>query len=563
MSEAPITTQSDAVVLQPETSIQQTKKDLFDPRTVSKKNDQAGRDNLASELREKRQERDELHRDMDTTQTELDERRSDLIVKLKTKLNIPDKKTQELEATKLEQKAKDESLPDTRKMVEAYYEKVAETPLTNQEKRDLLKPEVLSQLSTDEYIALWKRLNPHFLTHVTRQGFRDHNAMFYHSGGMQEYHNGFVGVVQDEKMLRPPLALGGLKNRDETSVKMFLSEWALQADNEEEAKRRFDASIHWSLASAPTYPDKTAVHFATQLVANDYYGGEKDNEIMFVFPSDTLASQHDFTFNGWEKDFTRPQSETKWNDVFMWPNTLEDPGITIDAGVVFLPENTQVDPNTGSKYASEIRQIDGVEKRVMIENTGLKTKFIEWTGGLTLESPIVQIARNYYNERDYYKQQAMGEDLNRYALQELQKIGFSTDASSALVQDLTRDLIYWNPEGNTERFQNMIDNSGARFVRAENTIPAKEYWEKYFTEHPDLKPKHIIYYNGNPTNAIYRFQRENGVGRADTSKTEGQLLGFDDHHVVDVANDPRANQGHGELVAMGNRIIEEHYKNRI
>lgn len=564
MGEAVEGVMTDGVVAtQPEPTISQVKKEFFDPRTISKKHDQEGRDKLAAELREKRKERDTLHQEMSTTQNELDERQSNLLVKLKTKLNIPDKQMQELEAKKIEQGLKDTNLPDTRKMVEAYYEEAAETALTNDEKRELLKPEVLSQLSTDEYIALWKRLNPYFLTHVTRQGFRDHNAMFYHSAGLQEFHNGFVGVAQDEKMLRPPLALGGLKNRDEVSVKMFLSEWVLQANNEEEAKTRFDNLLHWSLASAPTYPDKTAVHFATQLVADDYYGGERNNEVFFIFPSDVLASQHNFTFNGWEKDFTHPQSETKWNDVFMWPNTIENPGITINAGVVFLPEKTQVDSNTGSKYASEVKTVDGKEKRVMIENTELKEKFMEWAKKLSDDSPAIQMARNYYNERSYDRQRAMIADFNRFLSQELQTMGFDRDAATALVPDLVRDLMYWNKDVPIERFQELINGSGAKYRRAENTIPAKDYWQKFFSENSSLRPQHIIYYDGDPTSAIYKFQQENNIGSADTSKTEGQLLGFDDHHVTDVANDPRSNQGHDELVNLGNRIITERYANQI
>lgn len=541
------------------TEIQQVKKDLLDPRTISKNNDQEGRDKLASQLREKRQERDTLHQDIATTQTELDDRQSNLLVKLKTKLNIPDKQVQELEAKKLEQGIKDENLPDTRKMVEAYYEKVAETPLTNQEKRDLLKPEVLAELSTEEYIALWKRLNPHFLTHVTRQGFRDHNAMFYHSAGLQEFHNGFINVVKDEQQLRPPLALGGLKNRDEVSVKMFLSEWVLQAESEEEAMKRFDNLLHWSLASAPTYPDKTAVHFATQLVANEYYGGESNNEVVFVYPSDVLASQHSFSFNGWEKDFTHPQSETKWNDVFIWPNQIEDPGITINAGVVFLPEKTQVDPNTGSKYSSEIKTIDGKEQRVMVEDAQLIEKYKEWARGLNEEHEIIQFARRYYNERNYDRQQSMGREFDRLSLQEMIKLGFDQDSANAILRSLTQTMMYWNVDIPESKLLEIVDGSSAKFKRAENTISAKEYWDRYFAEHPDLKPKHVVYYDGDPTTAIYQFQRENGIGKADTSNTEGQLLGFDDHHVIDVANDPRANQGHKELVDLGNKIIKEHF----
>ena len=543
------------------------KKELFDPRTISKKNDQEGRNRLAIELGKNRQVQNTLHEEMVATQAELDKRQSNLLVKLKTKLNIPDKKVQELEALKIEQAIKGENIPDTKKMVEAYYEKVAETPLTNQEKRDLLKPEVLSQLSTDEYIALWKRLNPYFLTHVTRQGFRDHNAMFYHSGGMREFHNGFLGVMQDEKMLRPPLALK-LKNRDEVSVKMFLSEWVLQAENEEDAKTRFDNLLHWSLAKAPKYSADTAVHFAAQLAANDYYGGETRNEIMFVFPSDVLASQYNFTFNGWEKDFTHPQSETKWNDVFVWPNTLKDPGFTIDSGIVFLPENTQVDSNTGSRYASEVKNVEGKDVRVMVENADAIEKYNEWAQKLNKNTPLVVAsirARKQYDNREpdhvVHTTRVETEDICR---KELVKLGFDDELiERSFLSDIVGDIGLWEGKVPFERFKENIDHASAKWKKAENTITAKEYWENFFADNPNLKPKHIVYYDGDPTTAIYRFEQQNEIGNADIAKVEEQLLGFDDHHITDVVNDPRSNQGHEELVLMGNKIIEEHYRNKI
>ena len=376
MSEAPAGVATDfAVGVQTEVSVPQIKKDLFDPKTISKNNDQEGRDKLAAELREKRKERDTLHQDMAATQTELDDRQSNLLVKLKTKLNIPDKQTQELEAVKLEQGVKDENLPDTRKMVDAYYEKVAETPLTNQEKRDLLKPEVLAQLSTDEYVALWKRLNPHFLTHVTRQGFRDHTGgdiMVMHTGGLEKFVNGFVDVMKNGRNLVPVLTMEGVTQANEVDIKMYLSKYVLQKENQGDAQDVFKSIfVYDRIGMAPYYPDKSAMHFAAQKVSNKYYGGEGDNEVFFVYPSDVVASQNSFAFHGRDKDFTRPQSEVKWNDVFVWPNKENGNGIAIDSGLVFLPELIPVDPTTGSKYASEAKIVDGKEQRVMIDNKDL------------------------------------------------------------------------------------------------------------------------------------------------------------------------------------------------
>ena len=42
------------------------------------------------------------------------------------------------------------------------------------------------------------------MTHVTRQGFRDHNSMPYHSAGMRTFHNGFTEMLNNDKELRSP-----------------------------------------------------------------------------------------------------------------------------------------------------------------------------------------------------------------------------------------------------------------------------------------------------------------------------------------------------------------------
>jgi len=533
------------------------KKDLIDPRTISKNNDQQGRDKLAADIHESRVLRNEVK----ITETKLGERQNETLVKLKSKLHIADKQTIELQTQLLEQKTAQDQLPDRKKMVEAYYEKAAETPLTNQEKKDLLKPEVLSQLSSDEYIALWKRLNPHFLANVTRQGLRDHTGndpMLNHSSGQDTFLNSFTDIMKNEKRMYPTLSRIGLKERDETNVKIFLSKHELKAETQEKALDEFDNLLHGERASAPSYPDMTATHFAAQMVSNIYYGAETGNEVFFVYPSDVLASQYPFAFNGFQKDFTRAQSEDKWNDVFIWTDPNKS-GVPIDSGFVFLPKDTKVDPNTGSKYASEIiKGENGQDLRIPVEDDLLIKKFENWVNELNSESPVIKAIEDANERRN-------SSDFNFTLKEEMLKIGVPEDSiqSLLLMSGLSQNIfIFKESETSKVNYIESFKRSNAKYKRAEVTIPANEYWEKYFVEHPDERPKHVIYYNGDPTSAIYRFQQENGIGSADTSKTDGQLLGFDDNHVTDMANDPRSNQGHDELVALGNKIITEHYATR-
>lgn len=597
--------------LEPKLDLDAAKKELLDVRTISKIHDQLGRDEVAKTLWDTKHRSQDISSSYEQHATKKDassqqlaevldaerhleddvtNRLASLTVKIKSALGLSDRAATELQnhlATVKDEKVKlqsdilqieeavnslkkeQEELPDPKALAEAYYAKMETEPLTNEEKRRLLKSELLASLSMEEYIAVWKRCNPYFLSHVTRQGFRDHNAMMYHSSGLQEFHNGFVGIMEDDRMLRPPLAIQGLKGRDRGSVTAWLENWALQAEDAETAKKRLDAQLHFSLASAPTYPDKTAVHFAAQVVANSYYGGETSNETFFIYPSDALASQHDFAFNGWEKDFTKPQSEMKWNDVFIWPNSLENSGIPIDAGIVFLPNSTLVDKNTGSKYASELVTEEGKEKRVMIEDKALVDAFIGWGTCLNDKGSAVQKAFSEYKEAKYWDKEFMERGLIRTISGELQGLGFGEDAAWSLSSKVFSEL-YWRQDYNEELLANMVRESGAQWARAKDTVTAKEYWETFFSTNPNLKPKHVVFYDGSPTSAVLEFQQKNGIGIADTSAKEGNLLGFDDHHLLlnkqigigDAAlnQDTRAMKGHAELLKLATEIIEEHYK---
>ncbi|MEK7537175.1 MAG: hypothetical protein AAB584_01910 [Patescibacteria group bacterium] len=597
----------------PRQTIEQIKQTLFDPHLISEKHDVEGRKATALEITRHRQEAQSLRgniagRENTLAQIEqeastlrasraekllvLEQRTEAMLVRLKGILKIKDKAAGELEQeigsitaeietlsaqtegarTELSMlKQEQENIPDPKKLLEAYYEKMETVPLTNAEKRELLKPEVLAELSTEEYIALWRRSNPHFLSHVTRQGFRDHNAMVYHSAGLQEFHNGLVSVLEDEKILRPPMAVrDGLRARDEATVRQFLESHVLKAENEDEAKERLNAQLNFTWATAPHYPDKTAVHFVAQVVADGYYGGESNNEVFFLYPSDVLASQHHFAFNGWEKDFTKPQSETKWNDVFVWPSTLDNPGISVDAGIVFLPEKTPVDPETGSKYASAIRSLEGEEKRVMVEDERLVSAFIEWAKNLNNEHPVVQTYKQYREPGDYWKEREALKACLDVMRQEISKLGFDEGTAANLTEEILSNdgmgafvaygKLDWGDATPEEAAHGKLKSASANWKRAENTITTREYWERYFVQHPEQKPKHIVFYDGDPTSAIHEFQQKHGIGQANTSGTEGNLLGFEDKHVLDMGKDPRTWAGYDDLVEMSNRIIAERYK---
>jgi len=117
------------------------------------------------------------------------------------------------------------------------------------------------------------------LTRVTRQGFRDHTGgdiMVAHASGYFEYTKGFVDVMENGKILLPPLNRIGIVDRKEKTVRNFLlsfPSFLRESETADEAKEKFFRFLTWSLAAAPRYPDITSTHFAAQIVSDRYYRG--------------------------------------------------------------------------------------------------------------------------------------------------------------------------------------------------------------------------------------------------------------------------------------------------
>ena len=268
----------------------------------------------------------------------------------------------------------------------------AELPLPEEKERDLTF-ERMSELTTEQYLELWRSLNPFYVTHVTRQGIRDHTGMIYHSAGVGSYLNGFKDILSDGKRLcSPAKARYGLPpDFTEEDVARVLEEFVFSIDE-------FDGwpptqilntlPFNFSIASADPWTDKQAIHFAQHTVLNDYYGGERGDEAFFVFPTDVVASQCQFGGHMHSDLITaQVRTERKWNDMFVWPKSGEIP---IDAGLVFLPKSQMVDRRTGSRYAlEEMVDADGnISLEPRIES------FKKWVIGLSEDSPEIKAAND-------------------------------------------------------------------------------------------------------------------------------------------------------------------------
>lgn len=284
--------------------------------------------------------------------------------------------------------------------------------------------------------------------------------------------------------------------------------------------------------------------------------------------------------------------ERKWNDMFVWP---QEKDITIDAGLTFLPKGTMVDPETGSKYATKIVEVEGREVRVPEVDEEAVGKFTEWMLGLTAEDAAVKAATGgmdgRYDVREL-REAALTAGVSERILDEVLDLsgGFQYNLRRFVeggdFEDLTwrmlpGELEKMTPEERRERsVKEALDGKSAAFKLAENAVPAEEYWEGYFREHPSLRPAHVIYYDGDPSAAVIKTLKEAGVleemprpygasgfgqewqrvsGKSDSHERDGDFLGFEENRVVDMREDEAMRAEHEKFNEMARKVVAEHY----
>lgn len=484
-------------------------------------------------------------------------------------------------------------------------------PLTVEEKEQLLSPEALSELSLEEYLALWRRLNPFYASHVTRQGVRDHFSMVYHTGGLGEVHNGFTETLRQEKSIHSPAEVryGLSSDFGEEEVQHLLdSELETFEDYVDERLRDGDdpesvaagfvdmLGVNRSLAAADPWSDRAAIHFARNTVLDDTYGAEKGNEVFYVFPIDALASQYRFGGHaGAGFSTANVVSERKWNDLFVW---TESGRIPLDSGIVFLPKSTQVSPETGSVYETT--------ESVGPDGETVREPFLDEEIVQSLTRAIETLEEEGFYDENFYS--IIGDRERRDALAERleTEFGLEPELVDSIVSGRNQALISTKPSkfaedytivslaesdgfdlsslDEKEKFRILLryamETNTIGFKKAENTISAEAFWRQYFEEHPEERPKHVVFYDGNPSDAVDELLERhhiaenvrtgsarsdyapNMTGPGDTHEKDGKWLGFDSHHVINPEEDEEFQREHDRFNEIAIRLATEMMRKR-
>jgi hypothetical protein len=420
--------------------------------------------------------------------------------------------------------------------------------------------EHLASLSVEDYALLMKRFPSEMVTHVTRQGVRDHWAMSYHVAGVDKFHDGFTKML-DEKRLKSPLAVRITEALKEEDLVSAISR------NGEPPKDRKEALELLERNLGDKYVDTASVHFAAEEVADLFYGSEKGNEIFVAYPSAFVASQYASGHN----DAAAPERKGMWNDV--WVRDADESGMNLDAALVFIPKNARVSPHNGSRYeinteGQPIRNEEAYQafERVAhsLDFESAATTIKELLGrdpNLPLPSAWDEALKEGHPYSDTLEKLIPIRDIliKRYGIKDdrILRNAFGYKAMFDLeMAKLAKDQgSYDAPHKLKEAIDVILEPAGQRFVEAEETIPAQEYWEKYFLDHPGKRPSKVVYYEGtNPTQALFDWQTRNGIKKKSAEKN----MGFAENR-FNQDDLPLARQGSDRFESLIRKAIDDRF----
>jgi len=285
---------------------------------------------------------------------------------------------------------------------------LAECPLSPEEQEKYLSEEAMSEMSLENYLTLLQRLSGNYTAHVTRQGIREKNFGMtrYAHLGEAEFHNNFVetlrggrlhsfltNVLSDDPNLDSFLVADieeiKAEKSDATFEEIFQILWTRLNESETAEHNR------WKGAHDHFPAELSSVHLSVNSVESELYGSEKGYDIYFYYPAEFIAHNYHHQTKGIYDTAEELQTRNEYvdSDVFVWN---EGRGVPVQASLVCIPKNVQVDRNTGSQYV-----LDSENKPVLKDG---------------------------------------------------------------------------------------------QLIRSTVTISSEEYWESYFSSHPELRPNKIIYY---------------------------------------------------------------------
>jgi hypothetical protein len=278
---------------------------------------------------------------------------------------------------------------------------------------------------------------------------------------------------------------------------------------------------------AGTFSDRNSIHVSAEEVSDAFYGAETGNEFFIIHPSLHVASQYKFS------GALNISGGDVHNNSWIW--TGEKDGMNADAGIVFLPRDVLVDRNTGSRYFLDEERKPKLNK----EGRDMLTRFI-----------------NDDNFNDFVARALSVLGSLKTNIEGLEKLDTELSENFGISNNCLRTAIlnYFNLESlQTGDIDSVLESAGLMFIESQDTIPAQQFWDKYFDANPESRPSKIVYYNGDPTEAFKRWKEENGLDK----KSGSSDMGFPENRVD--ALDDEATLGMEGFKARAMDVINSHF----
>lgn len=439
-----------------------------------------------------------------------------------------------------------QDLEETRKIVADFYakekKKWAEMPYSKKDIAKYFTEENLSVLSTEDYAVILQRFPGEMLTHVTRHGIRDHANLGNHQAGLGEYHDTLYKVLE-KKNLKSALGIRLQENSKEDAIANFLELESCPSRNA--ALGRIQAEFFSGMKGDPNaFADRSAVHLAVEDVADSFYGSERNNEVFFAFPSTLIASQYEFSGNLARVEMNE-YTDSYDNDQYAFPDI--ERGLPIDAGIAFIPKDAKVDLKTGSRY-----ELDENKKPIPAE--GLQEISKARFDQLGFVQDFIQ--KQY--KIDNLPENERGEALKK----RFDSFGIKNETAKKMLSDeniLRKIAKVWGMENEKSEYEKIIkeycqENGLDIYKLAADPVTSREYWENYFQQHPESKPKHLVYYSGgDPAEALDNWRLRNSI----TKKDKRRDIGFTENEISrNVKNKDETQQ---RFVSIARNLVDKYF----
>lgn len=149
--------------------------------------------------------------------------------------------------------------------------------------------------------------------------------------------------------------------------------------------------------------------------------------------------------------------------------------VPLDLGIMFLPKSVAVDRTTGSQYVAENGAALLQTEYIALLDQALQDESIELHLPSLSDSVHEDISAHLEGQRREYLAVAQGQDVNR-----------ATEIRQSYIKQ-------------------MLERNDLYYKKATDVITSEEYWEQWFSEHEGTRPQRVVYYDGEPNDAVVQF----------------------------------------------------------